>query len=113
MIGADAITSEGKVVNKIGSRTFAYIAKSLGIPVYICTNSWKFDPETIFGFEEPIEERSPEEVWDNPPNGVTVRNPAFEMIEPTLIEAVISELGVYRSDVLLEVVKERYPEIFE
>lgn len=34
LLGADAITSSGKVANKIGSEMFAVIAKSYGVPVY-------------------------------------------------------------------------------
>ena len=69
LIGADAITSEGKVINKIGSEMFAIVAEKLGVPVYCCTNSWKFDPKTIFGFTEEIEERPGQEVWKSPRRG--------------------------------------------
>ena len=57
LIGADAITTEGKVINKIGSELYAEIANKYDIPVYACTDSWKFDTETIFGYEEEIEKR--------------------------------------------------------
>ncbi len=63
LIGADAITSEGKVINKIGSELFAEVANKFDIPVYVCTDSWKFDAQTIFGFDEAIEKRNAKEVW--------------------------------------------------
>ena len=47
LIGADSINSEGRVINKIGSELFAEVARKYDIPVYVCTNSWKFDPNII------------------------------------------------------------------
>jgi ribose 1,5-bisphosphate isomerase len=109
MIGADAITSEGRVINKIGSELFAEIAKRYDIPVYVCTNSWKFDPKTIFGFTEEIEERDPREVWKNPPKNIAVDNHAFEIIDPDIITGVITELGVFEPRVLVGEIKDAYP----
>ncbi|MBU0929971.1 MAG: translation initiation factor eIF-2B [Nanoarchaeota archaeon] len=108
-IGADAITSEGKVINKIGSEMACEIAKKYDIPVYICTNSWKFDPKTIFGFPEIIEKRPKNEVWSNPPRGVNIINPAFEKIDPDLITAIISELGILKPENFLMQVQKKYP----
>lgn len=108
-IGADAITSEGKVINKIGSEMACEIAKKYEIPVYICTDSWKFDPQTIFGFEEIIENRPKNEIWNNPPKGVNIINPSFEKIDPDLITAIISELGILRPENFLTEVRRIYP----
>ena len=81
--------------------------------MYVCTNSWKFDPETIFGFEEEIEERAPREVWEKPPKNVTIDNHAFEKVDPDLISGVITELGVYEPQVLVEEIKRAYPWMLE
>jgi ribose 1,5-bisphosphate isomerase len=112
LLGADAITSEGKVINKIGSELIAEAAYHLRIPVYICTDSWKFDPNTIFGYEEEIEQRSGKEVWDSPPKGVHIDNHAFERIHPALISAIISEFGVYRPTVFVEEMRRNYRWMF-
>lgn len=109
LLGADAISDEGKVVNKIGSELVAETAARFDVPLYICTNSWKFDPATVHGFVEPIEERDAKEVWSNPPRGVRIQNPAFERISPNLITGIISELGVFKPKVFVRVVQERYP----
>lgn len=108
LIGADAITTEGRVINKIGSEMFAEIAHNYHIPVYVCTNSWKFDPKTIFGFEEEIEKRSPKEVWAKPPKNVTIDNHAFEIINPNLITGVITELGIYEPQILVQEIRREY-----
>ena len=112
LIGADAITSEGNVVNKIGSGLFAEIAHKHNIPIYICTNSWKFDIRTLQGRDLPIENRSPKEVWPKHPKRVKIENPAFETIESHLIMGIISELGIYSPQVFIEEVKKEYSFLF-
>jgi ribose 1,5-bisphosphate isomerase len=108
-IGADAITSEGKVINKIGSEMFALVAEKYGVPVYVLSDSWKFDPQSIYGIPEPIEKRSSKEVWLKPPKGVEISNIAFERVDPDLISAIISELGVYTPENFVSEVKRTYP----
>jgi ribose 1,5-bisphosphate isomerase len=112
LIGADAITTEGKIINKIGSELFAEIAQKFDVPVYACADSWKFDPKTIFGYEEEIEKRNAREVWPAAPKGVIVSNLAFEKINPDFVAGVISEIGVYKPSVFIEEVKKVYPWIF-
>ena len=109
LFGCDAITSEGKIFNKIGTEFLAEFANQARIPAYSCTNSWKFDPQTLYGFEEKIEERDPKEVWENPPAGVTIFNPAFEIIAPDIITGVITEIGIVKPETLVLEVQKYYP----
>ena len=112
-LGADSITPDLKVVNKIGSEMACEIADRYDIPVYICTDSWKFDPQTIFGFPEIIEYRPKNEIWNNPPKGITIVNPAFEKINPNLITAIISELGVLSPADFISEVRKAYTWMFK
>ncbi len=112
MIGCDAITSEGRVINKIGSELFAEIARRYDVPFYSCADSWKLDPASVFGFDEEIEQRNPHEVWDNSPKNITILNPAFEIINSDLITGIISEIGVYKPALFVNEVQERYPFLF-
>lgn len=109
LFGADAVTSEGKVINKIGTEMFAEIADKYDTDTYCCTNSWKYDPMTVFGVREPIERRHSKEVWDKAPKGVDVMNLAFERVQPDMITAIISELGVHPPTVFLQEVRKAYP----
>ena len=105
LIGCDAILSTGRIINKIGTSTIIDLAVKHDIPVYVCTNSWKFDPQTILGYEEPIEKRSKQEVWPNSPKGVKIENPSFEVVDPDKITGIISELGIYQPSVFVEELK--------
>ena len=109
LFGCDAITAEGKIFNKIGTESIAEFAQQNRISSYSCTNSWKFDPETVYGFEEVIEERDTKEVWENPPQGVTVRNPAFEITSPDVITGMITELGILKPETLIMQIQQHYP----
>lgn len=111
LIGADAITPTS-IFNKIGSELFTDLADKYDIPVYVCSVAWKFDPETIFGHEEVIEMRNPEEVWEKAPKGVKIMNYAFEKVDTELVTGIISELGIYKPDTFVELVKKAYPWMF-
>ena len=67
VVGADAITSEGNVVNKIGTSAIAVLAHEARKPFYVVSELLKFDPETLGGECEKIEQRSPTEVWSEAP----------------------------------------------
>jgi len=112
-IGADAITAEGIVINKIGSELMADVANHYQIPIYVCTHSWKFDPHTVFGFEEKIERRATKEIWNKPPKGVHVSNYVFEKIDPNKITGIISELGVFKPMTFVEEVRKNYKWMFD
>ncbi len=93
LLGADAITSDGTVLNKVGSSLVASSASRKGIPLSILTDSWKYAPPS---FEKTlvIEERSPAEVWPDAPRGVHIMNPAFDTVPAEFISSIITELGV-------------------
>ena len=97
LLGCDAITKT-KVINKIGSELVAETAQRFKIPLYICTDSWKFDPTTTHGQETPIEYRGEKEIWKDHPKNTVIINPAFEHINPKLIKGIISELGILSFD---------------
>ena len=112
LIGADAIISTGNIINKIGSSVAVKLAKEHDIPVYVCTDSWKFDADTVYGVEEPIEFRSSKEIWENNLKNIEVVNPAFDIINPEWITGIISELGVFKPEVFVEELKRSVPWMF-
>ena len=99
VVGADRIAANGDVANKIGTYALAVLAKRHGIPFYVAAPLSTFDPKIPDGSHIPIEERPAGEVtgygetrWA--PEGVAVRNPAFDVTPAELITGIICEKGV-------------------
>jgi ribose 1,5-bisphosphate isomerase len=112
LIGADAITSSGSAINKIGSNLFAGIARSFGIQVYVASSVMKFDPETVYGKQEKIEARSGTEVWNVHRKNIHIVNKVFEEVEPKNINAFITEFGVIDSGSLMGEIHGHYGWMF-
>lgn len=113
IVGADAITSEGNIVNKIGTSMIALAAHEARTPFYVVSELLKFDPATVHGDYEKIEERSPAEIWENPPKDLTIRNPAFDVTRRDFIHGIICEDGIISPHSVAEVVRRIYPWAFE
>lgn len=112
IVGADAITSEGNVVNKIGSSSIAVLAHEARVPFYVVSELLKFDPATLSGECEKIEQRNPEEVWNEAPEKLLVRNPAFDVTPNRYIHGLICEEGIIAPQSIVEVMRRKYPWIF-
>ena len=113
IVGADAITSEGNVVNKIGTGGIAVLANEARKPLYVVSELLKFDPETLGGECEKIEQRNPSEVWDEPPRKLTVRNPAFDVTPTRYIHGLVCEEGIIAPQTIVQVMRQRYPWVFQ
>ncbi len=113
VVGADAITSEGNVVNKIGTSAIAVLAHEARKPFYVVSELLKFDPATLYGEYERIEERSRDEVWKEAPAELSVRNPAFDVTPRDLIHGLICEEGIVSPQSVSEVMHRAYPWVFE
>ncbi len=98
VVGADTVTSNGAVVNKIGTSQVALVAKEARVRVYVAAESYKFSPLTLIGELVKIEYRDPEEVvpreWIEKHPGVRILNPVFDVTPPEYIDAIITEYGV-------------------
>lgn len=113
VVGADAITSEGNIVNKIGTSMVALAAKEARTPFYVVSELLKFDPVTIRGDYERIEERSTKEVWADSPAGLIIRNPAFDVTRREFIHGIICEEGIISPHSISELMHRKHPWIFE
>ena len=102
VVGADRIAATGDVANKIGTYSLAVLAKRHRIPFYVVAPCSTFDLKMSSGKDIPIEERAGDEVtgygdrrWA--PQGVKVRNPAFDVTPAELITGIVCEKGVILS----------------
>ena len=110
LIGADSILKDGSVINKIGSELVAEAAfYDFKAPLYVCSDSWKFDPQSLHKKETKIEYRSTKEIWGNPTKNLNILNPVFEKINPKLIKGIISEFGVLKPEDFVNKVIKNYP----
>jgi methylthioribose-1-phosphate isomerase len=101
IVGADRIAANGDVANKIGTYAIAVLARRHSIPFYVAAPVSTFDRNIPDGSRIPIEERAPDEVtgyrgtrWA--PEGVQVRNPAFDVTPAELVSGIVCEKGVVR-----------------
>ena len=99
VVGADRITANGDVINKIGTYTVAVLAREHGIPFFVAAPRSTFDLATASGQGVTIEERDPNEVIHMggvrvAPIGVEVRNPAFDITPAAFVTAIVCETGV-------------------
>jgi len=97
--GADRIAANGDAANKIGTYSVATLAKAHGIPFYVAAPTSTFDMSIADGSQIPIEERAPEEIThgfgkQTAPDGAQVFNPAFDVTDASLIQAIITERGL-------------------
>jgi methylthioribose-1-phosphate isomerase len=102
VVGADRIAANGDAANKIGTYNVAILAKEHGIPFYVAAPWSTIDMATPTGDSIPIEERPAVEVTHHggrqlTPNGVGIRNPAFDVTPAKYIGAIITERGLLRA----------------
>ncbi len=101
VVGADRITANGDVANKIGTYSVAVLAHAHGIPFYVAAPSSTIDLSMPSGEQIPIEQRDPREVTHVrgkapiAPEGCEVFNPAFDVTPAKLITGIITEKGIF------------------
>jgi methylthioribose-1-phosphate isomerase len=101
VVGADRIAANGDVANKIGTYMLAVVARVHTLPFYVAAPLSTFDRTIADGSRIPIEERAPDEVtgyrgtrWA--PQGIGVRNPAFDVTPAAFVSAIVCEKGLVR-----------------
>ena len=110
IVGADRIAANGDTANKIGTYTVAILAREHGLPFYVAAPISTIDLAIPDGSHIPIEERDRREVTHSgerqlAPEGVAVRNPAFDVTPARLITAIITERGVVSGDYRTELLR--------
>src|ERR1035437_7298702 len=103
VVGADRIAANGDTANKIGTYSVAVLAKENNIPFYVAAPVSTLDLTLSDGSKIPIEERPPSEVTHIKgiaiaPEGIRVRNPAFDVTPARYITAIITENGIVKGD---------------
>ncbi len=123
IVGTDRTVRNGDVANKIGTYTVAVLAKEHGIPFYVAAPLSSIDLSISSGDQIPIEERDSSEVtrvcgkvrtrgtacsWGSvqiAPDGISVRNLAFDVTPHRYITAIITEKGIFRPGDIKNIMK--------
>jgi methylthioribose-1-phosphate isomerase len=100
VVGADRISANGDVANKIGTYGIACLARHHGIPFYVAAPWSTVDLATADGASIVIEQRAARELThlgeiQLVPDGAGVYNPAFDATPAELIDAIFTETGAY------------------
>jgi translation initiation factor 2B subunit (eIF-2B alpha/beta/delta family) len=88
LLGADAVTGDGCVYNKVGSLLLAASAKSLGASAYAVFDATKIEPDASCGQMKVPTWAYEVEGWG------TIRVPVFEPVRPELLSGYITEMGL-------------------
>ncbi|MFJ2664246.1 S-methyl-5-thioribose-1-phosphate isomerase [Nocardia fluminea] len=103
LVGADRITANGDVANKIGTFSLALAARHHGIPFIVVAPESTRDTAMATGAQIVVEQRAAAEVTGfggvaTAPADTAVFNPAFDVTPTDLVTAVVTENGVvYRN----------------
>ena len=98
VVGADRIASNGDVANKIGTYGIACLAEVHARPFYVAAPWSTVDLDCSSGSDIVIEERAETELTHSfgrrlVPEGVPVKNPAFDVTPARLVTAIFTERG--------------------
>ena len=99
LVGADRIAANGDVANKIGTYKLAVVAQANGVPFYTAAPTSTVDLSLASGDDIPIEERPAEEITSVfgqsiAPEGISARNPAFDVTPHRYVTGIITENGI-------------------
>ncbi len=109
--GADRISMDGGVANKIGTYQIAIASDRHKVPFYAISYTGP-DQETSTYKDIEIEERDPEEITSLKniriaPEGVKAFYPAFDCTPPELVRGIITEKGIYGPEKISDYFKEK------
>jgi methylthioribose-1-phosphate isomerase len=101
LVGADRITADGSVANKVGTYGLAVLARHHRVPFVVVAPVSTIDLATATGDAITVEHRPASEVTclagqAVAPPGTPAYSPAFDVTPPGLVTAIVTERGVIR-----------------
>ena len=98
IVGADRITANGDVINKIGTYQLAVNAMHHGVRFMVVAPSSSIDMNCEVGEDVELEERDASELLNFAGQRVAaqvdVLNPVFDVTPADLVDAIVTEIGV-------------------
>ncbi len=113
IVGADVISEDGAILNKIGSYSLALAAKNAPVPFYVAASLLKL--RRVFeNFRAiKIEKRDPTELWQHSLKGIKAVNYAFDTVPPEYISGLITEFGILKPKNVKKTAMKNYKEVFK
>jgi len=98
--GADRITANGDVANKIGTCMLAVLARHYGVRMMVVAPSSTVDLQLATGSGIEIEQRDSGEIWkaagiEHVPAGFDAWNPVFDITPGEIIDCIVTERGAH------------------
>jgi len=112
IVGADTVTANGAVINKIGTSQVALCAHEARVPFMVCAETYKFSPETAEGEMVDIEERDTKEIAELELEDVQIRNPVFDATPAEYIDSIITERGLIAPHAAQSIIRELFGDVF-
>ncbi len=105
IVGADRITANGDVANKIGTYSVAVLARQHNIKFMVVAPISTIDMNLSSGDQIMIEQRPSEEVLtiNNlaiAPKGAKAWNPSFDVTPAALVDVIVTEKGVIKPNAI-------------
>lgn len=102
VVGADRITANGDVANKIGTYALAILARYHGVKFMVVAPSSTVDMGLASGKDIDIEMRDPEELTEllgvpTAPKGIQALNPVFDVTPADLVDVIVTEKGIVQA----------------
>ncbi len=108
LVGADIVTSDGSVINRVGTSQLAILAQHFRIPFYIATASYTFrkmdSSEILLATRSPYR-ITPKEIQDNWKN-VRVINQVDDMTKANMITGLFCDQGLIKPTEIAKFVSE-------
>lgn len=100
LLGADSISIQG-LVNKIGTKGVAQVARNLQKDIYVLAGTDKVMPLGVWPYEKDL--RKPEEIYKGS-HDLDVRNYYFDLTSMGLMNGLVTEDGIYDIYQLMELI---------
>lgn len=112
VVGCDAISVNGALVNKIGTSQVATLAHEARVNFLVAAETYKLDFKTLTGELVDIEERDYTEIaskeWMTHNPKVKFQNPVFDVTPPEYIDFYVTEKGIIPPGGIFTLMKELY-----
>ena len=115
LLGADAVTIEGDLINKVGTYPLAVMARELNCPFYSICNRWKFHVRQLITKDIVIESKPTNEVLTptlkelDKKENLTIKNYYFDITPGNLITSYITGLNEIKPEAIKGIIEEKFP----